>query len=257
MYPVNARQVPVPDRRAGAYPQPAQKCRTTGTYRPTGVCDAGIADKLAIPAAYLRRMREQAPALYDQTVNGWLERDDRSFMIRCLRPGNLGELYTGAAGEGAFRDGVRVSPSIKTDLTLAFAGTSQPRSGASRPRWPPRGRQSAAAAQDRRHPQLGPTSWQVADVASGRVDVFWEFGRDLANLRRKPDRSRGRRHRHRRPGQPVDLRLAQFRRRSPRTAPQGHRDRRRRYCGFPARRHDDYAAAGRAHRRPELCFSTA
>jgi myo-inositol-1(or 4)-monophosphatase len=29
---------------------------------------------------------------------------------------------------------------------------------------------------------LGPTSWQVADVASGRVDVFWEFGRDVANL---------------------------------------------------------------------------
>jgi hypothetical protein len=28
---------------------------TTGTYRPTGVCDAGIAEKLAIPAAYLRR----------------------------------------------------------------------------------------------------------------------------------------------------------------------------------------------------------
>jgi hypothetical protein len=32
---------------------------TAGTYRPTGVCDAGIAGKLAIPAAYLRRMREQ------------------------------------------------------------------------------------------------------------------------------------------------------------------------------------------------------
>jgi hypothetical protein len=29
---------------------------------------------------------------------------------------------------------------------------------------------------------LGPTSWQVADVASGREDVFWEFGRDSANL---------------------------------------------------------------------------
>ena len=70
---------------------------TTGIYRPTGVCDAGIADKLAIPAAYLRRMREQAPALYDQNVNGWLERDDRSFMIRCLRPDDPASGGTGIA----------------------------------------------------------------------------------------------------------------------------------------------------------------
>jgi len=70
---------------------------TTGTYRPTDVCDAGIAEKLAIPAAYLRRMREQAPALYDRNVNGWLERDDRSFMIRCLRPDDPASGGTGIA----------------------------------------------------------------------------------------------------------------------------------------------------------------
>jgi myo-inositol-1(or 4)-monophosphatase len=29
---------------------------------------------------------------------------------------------------------------------------------------------------------LGPTSWQVADVASGRLDFFWEYGRDAGNL---------------------------------------------------------------------------
>jgi hypothetical protein len=50
--------------------------------------------------------------------------------------------------------------------------------------------------------------------------------------RRKPDRSRSRCHCHRRPGDPVDLRLAQLRRRGPRTARQGHRDPRRRYGGF-------------------------
>ncbi len=58
---------------------------TAGSYLPTEVCDRGIADKLGIPAAYLRRMREQAPGLYDANVNGWLERDDRRFLIRCLR----------------------------------------------------------------------------------------------------------------------------------------------------------------------------
>jgi myo-inositol-1(or 4)-monophosphatase len=29
---------------------------------------------------------------------------------------------------------------------------------------------------------LGPTSWQVADVAGGRLDGFWMFGRDQGNL---------------------------------------------------------------------------
>jgi myo-inositol-1(or 4)-monophosphatase len=29
---------------------------------------------------------------------------------------------------------------------------------------------------------LGATSWQVADVASGRLDAFWEYGADDVNL---------------------------------------------------------------------------
>jgi hypothetical protein len=60
--------------------------QTAGAYRPTGVCDQGIADKLGIPGGYLRRLREDHPRLYDLNVNGWLERDDRKFLIRCLRP---------------------------------------------------------------------------------------------------------------------------------------------------------------------------
>jgi len=45
---------------------------TAGAYRPTEVCDGGIADKLGIPAAYLRRMRTSRPGLFDANVNGWL-----------------------------------------------------------------------------------------------------------------------------------------------------------------------------------------
>ena len=60
---------------------------TAGCYTPTEVCDQGIADKLGIPAAYLRRMREHKPALYDANVNGWLDGDDRRFLLRCLHPG--------------------------------------------------------------------------------------------------------------------------------------------------------------------------
>jgi len=59
---------------------------TAGAYRPTRVCDEGLADKLGIPVRYLRRLREEHPRLYDGNVNGWLERDDRQFLVRCLRP---------------------------------------------------------------------------------------------------------------------------------------------------------------------------
>ena len=59
---------------------------TTGTYLPTEVCD--LADKLGIPATYLRKMRDQKPDLYDENVNGWLAGDDRRFLLRCLRGEN-------------------------------------------------------------------------------------------------------------------------------------------------------------------------
>lgn len=61
---------------------------TAGTYRPTDGCDGGIADKLGIPAAYLKRMRTSRPGLFDANVNGWLAGDDRSFFVRCLRGGD-------------------------------------------------------------------------------------------------------------------------------------------------------------------------
>jgi hypothetical protein len=58
-----------------------------GIYRPTAVCDEGIADKLGIDLRYLRKLREQAIDLYDVNVNGWLERADpgRRFLVRCFR----------------------------------------------------------------------------------------------------------------------------------------------------------------------------
>ncbi|WP_329431335.1 DUF932 domain-containing protein (plasmid) [Streptosporangium sp. NBC_01495] len=61
---------------------------SAGTYRPTGVFDQGLADKLGIPPAYLRKMREEKPRLYDANVNGWLEDDPRRFLVRCLGDGS-------------------------------------------------------------------------------------------------------------------------------------------------------------------------
>jgi hypothetical protein len=66
---------------------------TSGAYTPTNVCDQGVADKLGISSAYLRRTREERAELYDANVNGWLEGDGRKFLVRCLR----GDYGTGVA----------------------------------------------------------------------------------------------------------------------------------------------------------------
>ena len=78
---------------------------TDGRYRPTAVADEGMAEKLGIPRAYLRRLRDERPDLYDANVNGWLhgfghdrgiggviadppgrvEPDPRSFLVRAFR----------------------------------------------------------------------------------------------------------------------------------------------------------------------------
>ncbi|MEU9736493.1 DUF932 domain-containing protein [Streptomyces sp. NPDC048002] len=57
-----------------------------GIYRPTAAADEGIADKLRIPLAYLRRMRAESVPLLDENVNAWLREDpERRFMLRAFR----------------------------------------------------------------------------------------------------------------------------------------------------------------------------
>lgn len=72
-----------------------------GRYRPTVVADEGIADKLGIPVAYLKRLRIERPDIYDANVNQWLHGghvdgdewgpDPRSFLIRTFRSDLTGE----------------------------------------------------------------------------------------------------------------------------------------------------------------------
>lgn len=71
-----------------------------GSYRPTEVFDEGLAEKLSIPLAYVRRMRRERPDLYDANANGLLRGkfrgsgdtleqvhapDKRSFLVRAFR----------------------------------------------------------------------------------------------------------------------------------------------------------------------------
>lgn len=56
-----------------------------GWYLPTAIADEGLADKLGIPLAYLRKLRAENTPLYDDNINGWLSRDSRSFLLRTFR----------------------------------------------------------------------------------------------------------------------------------------------------------------------------
>lgn len=96
----------------------------------------------------------------------------------------LGETYTAERGAGAFRDGITITPSAKADLRAAVVATSQPPFAAAQPEAAREAGRSLTAvllvAGAVRN--LGPTSWQLADVAAGRIDAFWEYGRDDTNV---------------------------------------------------------------------------
>jgi myo-inositol-1(or 4)-monophosphatase len=117
------------------------------------------------------------------SVSVALLRDGRP-VLAVLHSARLGETYTATADGGALLNGQPIVASIKEDLSLTIVATSQP---------PFVGHQPEAIAGAARAlgillpvtgaiRNLGPTSWQVADVASGRLDAFWEYGRDGTNL---------------------------------------------------------------------------
>ncbi|MDH6138524.1 hypothetical protein P3T35_000501 [Kitasatospora sp. GP30] len=92
---------------------------TPGAFRPTGVAEAGLAEKLGIPTGYLRKTRIEAPELWDSNVNGWLaRRTDKSFMVRTLRPGN-GE--DGNVARAFLSNGYRIIDNLDV-LTAALEG---------------------------------------------------------------------------------------------------------------------------------------
>ncbi|MFH8408586.1 inositol monophosphatase family protein [Streptomyces sp. NPDC018019] len=96
----------------------------------------------------------------------------------------LGETYLAAAGRGATRNGEPIAPSARTRLEAALVGTSQPPFIAGQPAAVAAAGRSLAAVLPAVSAvrNLGPTSWQIADTAAGRLDAFWEYGRDDANL---------------------------------------------------------------------------
>ncbi|RLK58287.1 inositol monophosphatase family protein [Actinokineospora cianjurensis] len=108
--------------------------------------------------------------------------DNGEAVLTVLHSPTLGETYAAERGKGAWRDGKPIRPSAKVSLAAALAGSSHPAT-------PQPGANAAAGLAlpgmlDRVAAlrNLGPTSWQVAEVGAGRVDLFWVFGRDAENL---------------------------------------------------------------------------
>jgi hypothetical protein len=109
-----------------------------GIYQPTEVFDEGLAEKLGVPRAYVRRMRNEAPDLYDANANGWLhghevpvpdasgntmdvkvirEPDTRKFMLRLFR----GDDGVGV-GRAMLSDSYRTTMDHLDVLTAALQG---------------------------------------------------------------------------------------------------------------------------------------
>jgi hypothetical protein len=90
-----------------------------GVFTPTGVCDAGIAEKLSIPLPYLRRLRERHIHLYDANVNTWLGDDPaKKYLLRTLR-GHNG--YNGHSGPGIARALLSDSYRVVDNLDVLLA----------------------------------------------------------------------------------------------------------------------------------------
>jgi myo-inositol-1(or 4)-monophosphatase len=142
----------------------------------TGSGERWVVDAVDGAVQYLQNLPQWS-------VSVTLVRDGRA-VLAALHSATLGHTYTAALGGGAFLDGWPVTPSAKTDLDISLIATSQPPFPAKQPE----AIAATALATGLVLPavgvlrNLGPTSWQVADVAAGRIDAFWEYGRDAANL---------------------------------------------------------------------------
>jgi myo-inositol-1(or 4)-monophosphatase len=96
----------------------------------------------------------------------------------------LGFGYTAVRGGGALLNGRPIAPSPREWATAVLA-TSQPPTVGGDPVALRRAGASLAAvlgAGVLAVRNLGPTALQVAQVGSGHLDAFWEYGRDATNL---------------------------------------------------------------------------
>ncbi|MFC5907946.1 inositol monophosphatase family protein [Streptacidiphilus monticola] len=138
--------------------------------------DAWVADAMDGAVQYLQGLPHWCVSLT-------LVRDRQAQAVVLHNP-PLGETCTAARGQGAFRNGEVLVPSAKQDLGVALLGTSHPPTVAREPEAVEAAGRSLSALLPHVGAvrNLGPTSWQIADTAAGRMDGFWQFGTDDTNL---------------------------------------------------------------------------
>lgn len=87
-----------------------------GVYRPTAIFDEGVAEKLGVPLAYVRRMRAERVDLYDANVNGWLHGKTVT---------RLGESSTDDSGTSSpgFYSETIAAPDARSFLFRGYTGT--------------------------------------------------------------------------------------------------------------------------------------
>ncbi|PTL77223.1 inositol monophosphatase family protein [Vitiosangium sp. GDMCC 1.1324] len=122
-----------------------------------------------------------------QAIPAWalslaLIRDGRPVFSAVYDPVH-GELFHAVAGGGAYLNGKPLHVSAKQRLEDALVAASQPPFVGEDPESIRRAGEATAAVLPLIFVlrNFGPTSLQLAYVAAGRIDAFWEFGEDMYN----------------------------------------------------------------------------
>jgi myo-inositol-1(or 4)-monophosphatase len=92
-------------------------------------------------------------------------------------------IYTSVRGGGAYLDGVRLRTSLKTDLRAALVGTGQAKPGEAIEIYRQIGQSVTAMLQGALLVRVSvPVTLLLLQLASGRMDVFWQYGQVRVGL---------------------------------------------------------------------------
>jgi myo-inositol-1(or 4)-monophosphatase len=107
--------------------------------------------------------------------------EDGEVVFALVYDPTCGELYAGCRGYGATLNGQKLGVSAKRVLSAAVVGTGLPIHGPGDPSIHSSGLEQLAAVSRNVFVvrQMASASLQLAYVAAGRLDAYWEAGRDL------------------------------------------------------------------------------
>ena len=120
--------------------------------------------------------------LSDWGVTATLLRDNQPVLTVVYLP-LTGTTYTAVLGAGAYENGVRLSPSVKTELKSAMVGTGQARPGESQDTHRLMGLSVTAMLEYALVVRVSvPATLQLIQVAAGRMDAFWQHSQVRSGL---------------------------------------------------------------------------